>query len=212
MIGYHKLLRHCSYIIVYMFCQNTHKKAQRITFGFTLVELMVATALFAVVMTVATSTLLALIDANRKAQALQSVVNNLNIAIDGMVRNMRMGTNYHCGPGILTETRDCQTGGTLVAFEPYNGSSEQTNDQWVYWHDSNTKQLYRATDGTTNGFAITSPEVQIDEMKFYVVGSSRADALQSKIIITVKGVAGIDERTQTKFNIQAMASQRILDI
>ena len=60
--------------------------------GFTLVEMIVAVALFAVVMLISVAALLALVDANRKAQALQSVMNNLNIALDGMVRSVRMGS------------------------------------------------------------------------------------------------------------------------
>ena len=41
--------------------------------GFTLVEMIVAVALFAVVMLISVAALLSLVDANRKAQALQSV-------------------------------------------------------------------------------------------------------------------------------------------
>src|SRR3989344_8697452 len=52
--------------------------------GFTLVEMIVAIALFSIVMVVSVGALLALVTANRKAQALQSVMNNLNIALDGM--------------------------------------------------------------------------------------------------------------------------------
>src|SRR3989344_5136440 len=86
--------------------------------GFTLVEMIVAVALFAIVMVVAVAALLSLTAANRKAQAIQSVMNNLNIAVDGMVRNMRMGTNYigaTAGEGCESNTgggtNDCTGGG-----------------------------------------------------------------------------------------------------
>jgi len=65
--------------------------------GFTLIEMIVAVGLFSIVMLVSISALLSLVDANRKAQALQSVMNNLNIAVDGMVREIREGSNYRCG-------------------------------------------------------------------------------------------------------------------
>ena len=74
--------------------------------GFTLVEMIVAVALFAVVMLISVGTLLALVGANRKAQALQSVINNLNITLDGMVRAIRMGGNFHCGEGTYTSTQN----------------------------------------------------------------------------------------------------------
>src|SRR3989344_5257439 len=69
-------------------------RASRAQRGFTLVEMIVAIALFSVVMIVCVGALLALVNANRKAQALQSVMNNLNIALDGMVRSVRMGNSY----------------------------------------------------------------------------------------------------------------------
>ena len=47
-------------------------------------------------MLIAGATLLSLVYANRKAEALQSVMNNLNISLDNMVRNVRMGSNYRC--------------------------------------------------------------------------------------------------------------------
>ena len=89
--------------------------------GFTLVEMIVAVALFAVVMLVSVGALLSLTAANRKAQALQSVINNLNVALDGMVRSIRMGSDYHCGGGTYALPQDCAVGGTALAFEAFGG-------------------------------------------------------------------------------------------
>src|ERR1044072_4174389 len=92
--------------------------------GFTLVEMIVAVGLFAVVMVVCVTALLSLVEANRKAQALQSVMNNLNIAIDGMVRGVRMGSDYHCGyGGTYAVPADCALGDTLLAFQPFHETS-----------------------------------------------------------------------------------------
>lgn len=84
--------------------------------GFTLVEMLVAVAIFAIVMTMSVSALMDMVSATRKAQAIQSVMNNLNVALDGMVRNVRMGTRYHCGnPGdsasSLATVADCTSSG-----------------------------------------------------------------------------------------------------
>ena len=56
--------------------------------------MIVSVALFAIVMLVCVSTLLALTAANRKVHALQSVMDNLNVTLDGMVRDIRMGSVY----------------------------------------------------------------------------------------------------------------------
>src|SRR3989338_9484397 len=88
--------------------------------GFTLIEMIVSIALFAVVMTVAVGALLSLTGANKKAQALQSVMNNLNISVDSMVRNIRMGRDYECvggtSTGTDTDTADCPSGRTEILF------------------------------------------------------------------------------------------------
>ncbi|KKW19941.1 MAG: hypothetical protein UY63_C0004G0026 [Parcubacteria group bacterium GW2011_GWA2_51_10] len=181
--------------------------------GFTLIEMMVATALFAIVMLVSVSTLLALADANRKAQALQSVINNLNVSLDGMVRAIRIGSDYHCGStGVLRDPQSCPTGGdTYFAFQPYH-EGDAAVQPWVYKFDGT--QILKSETGGEPFYAITTPEVQIDSVRFYVVGTARgADRIQPKVVITIKGTASAgNERAKTEFNIQATAVQRILDI
>ncbi len=196
-----------------MLRKNTH------TAGFTLVEMIVAVALFSVVMLVSVSTLLALVSANRKAQALQSVMNNLNIALDGMVRAARMGDVYHgaggdgsCGGGDYANPHDCISGGTILSFQPYGNISPDPS--WVYVFDPATHTLNRSVTGTTvDATPIIAPEVTIDDMKFYVVGTTRGDEIQPKILIVIKGSAGAQgSSARTTFHIQATAVQRSLDI
>lgn len=177
--------------------------------GFTLVEMIVAVGLFAVVMLVSISALLALINANRKAQALQSVMNNLNIAVDGMVRSIREGSNYRCGtqnPG----DPDCpETPGTILYFRPNCGDS---CSDWIYdFHDG---RLWRSTDGfTSSELPLTAPEVTIDSVSMYVIGATRSDNIQPKVVVIIKGSAGAAKtNVRTTFHIQSTAVQRVLDI
>lgn len=203
---------------------TTHTTFTQKQAGFTLVEMIVAVALFAIVMTIAVGSLLTLINANRKAQALQSVMENLNVALDGMVRAARMGTSYHCGGAPYTTVQDCaQSSGTVFAFEPYGGDSARTTDQWVYAYvpasGSGGGYIQKSEDGGTTWIRVTAPEVSIDDMHFYVIGSLRGcsvapcDVIQPKMVVTIKGTAGSDDnRTRTTFSIQATAVQRLLDI
>jgi prepilin-type N-terminal cleavage/methylation domain-containing protein len=191
--------------------------------GFTLVEMIVAIALFAVVMLVAVGALLSLTGANRKAQALQSVMNNLNIALDGMVRNLRMGTSYHCGAGTFVgdgTSDDCSAGSTLFSFKPFcdpsscNPASEST---WVYQfvapQGSATGYIARSEDGGNTWVHLTAPEVSINSMTFYVVGSKPGDTTQPKVLVVLKGEAGIGSaKTDTTFHVEATAVQRQLDL
>ena len=187
------------------------------TKGFTLVEMIVSVALFAVVMLVSVGALLALVGANRKAQALQSVINNLDVTLDGMARGIRMGTNFHCGPGTYTLTRDCAAGDVIFAFEPYGKTP--TDQPWVYSYDSATKRMYKSEKGAAP-IAITAPEISIDSMKFYVVGTDRGctvgppcDVVQPKVVIVISGTAPVlQAKARTTFHIQVTAVQRVLDL
>jgi len=199
--------------------------------GFTLIEMLVAVSLFAIVMTISVGALLALVDANKKAQATQSVMNNLNVALDGMVRNIRMGATYHCDAAtetnktVLSTGADCVSGGELLAFEAFGNSADDTDDQWVYWLEN--KRLYRSIDGRSSKLPITAPEVEIDSFNVFVTGAAgtlntTGDTTQPKVVFTIQGTAGAEDslysvvgtakKIRTTFNIQAVASQRLLDL
>ena len=199
--------------------------------GFTLVEMMVAVSLFAVVMTISVGALLALVDANRKAQALQSVMNNLNVALDGMVRNIRMGAIYHCddeneiNKTILSTRADCVSGGALLSFEAFGGSQADNTDQWVYWFEDG--RIWKSEDARDTTLPITAPEVEIDSFRVFVTGSEGTlnddgDTNQPKVVFSIQGTAGAEgsafsvvgtaKTIRTTFNIQAVASQRLLDL
>ena len=197
---------------------KTQPTKQRTQHGFTLIEMMVAVALFSVVMLVSTSTLLALVDANRKAQALHSVMENLNIAVDGMVRAVRMGSSYHCGSsGIISAVQDCNVSGdTYMAFEDYGGNPSTATDQRIYWFATDGDgigRLWESRDGGATGYPVTAPEVDLEEVRFYVAGTTVQDTEQPKVVMVIKGVAkDVKVKTQTSFTIQASASQRALDL
>lgn len=203
-----------------IFDQNTYS-----TRGFTLIEMMVAVSLFAIVMTISIGALLDMVSANRKAQAMQSVMNNLNIALDGMVRNVRMGTDYHCGGGTLSQKLSCPSGDQTLAFESFGGNPNTATDQWIYWIEGN--RLYKSEDAKATRLAITAPEIQIDDFKVYVTGATQSlndfgEAIQPKVVFVIKGTAaaagntnsvvGTADKTRSTFTIQAVATQRILDL
>lgn len=198
-----------------MFSYRTQSKK-----GFTLVEVIVASALFSIVMLVSVGALLSLVGASRKVQSLQSVMDNLNISLDGMERAIRMGSNFHCGTGDYKTTKDCSSATDaaanhyVFAFEPYGNST--TDEPWVYSYDPTTKRLYKSENGAAP-IAITAPEVSIDSLQFYVVGSDRGctvspcDTVQPKVVIVIKGTAGSD-KARTTFHVQVTAVQRLLDL
>ena len=168
--------------------------------GFSLIEMMVAVTLFSMVMLIGVGALLSLIDANKKAQALNSVMNNLNFAVESMSRNLRVGTNYNCGGG-----PDCTSGGTSVSFISSKG------ENIVYQYNSSEKRIEISKDGGAY-VTITAPEVTIDDFAFLVKGASSSDNLQPRIVIKIRGTAGVKEKIKTSFNLQTTVSQRVIDL
>lgn len=179
--------------------------------GFTLVEMIVAVGLFTAVMLVATTSLLTILDANRKSQSLSAVMNNLNFALEGMSRNIRVGSTYHCGSsGALTVPQNCSAGDSFLAFEPFGGSAGNPNDQVVY--RLNGTQLEESVDGGATFIGLTAPEVVLTNVKFFTDGALKNDNIQARVLILVEGYAGKTDRTKTSFTIQTLATQRLYDL
>lgn len=184
--------------------------------GFTLIEMMVAVSIFAIVMLIGVGALFSLVQANERAQAINSVMNNLNAALEDMSRSIRVGTTYHCqtspnppSPLLLLNTpQDCPSGGgLLLAFEPSGAGSSDPRE--VYRLDGT--QLERSLDGGGTWVAMTAPEVTITRFSFYVTGSTEGDTTQPRVLMTIQGSAKTPGGVTT-FSVQASVVQRILDI
>jgi prepilin-type N-terminal cleavage/methylation domain-containing protein len=179
--------------------------------AFTLIELMMAMTLFGVVTVVATAALLSVVDASRKAQAIQSVMSNLNTALDGMVRSVRMGSGYVVS-----------NGGNRLEFTPYGVDPLDVSKRWVYeWQDINgdgrldalVKEYLPVGYVSRVAVPVTASEVQIDYLRFYVDGERDDDDKQPRVLLVVRGKAGTEKiKTTTTFSIQASATQRLLDL
>ncbi|MDQ2933164.1 MAG: type II secretion system GspH family protein [bacterium] len=64
--------------------------------GFSLVEMIVAMGIFAIVAVVALGALIKIMSANKKAQSIQASVTNINFALDAMSREMQLATEFYC--------------------------------------------------------------------------------------------------------------------
>jgi len=176
--------------------KTTYKK------GFTLIELMTSVTIFAIIMTISLGSILGIFDANRKTRSMKTVMNNLNLSIETMSKEMRYGKNYHCGSGNLTTPQNCAGGDTLMSFL----SSEGNQITYSFSSSAITKQV-----DNNQAVPITAPEVVIDSLTFYTFGASVSDTLQPKVIIRIKGHAGTG-KSRSDFTLETMASQRMIDI
>lgn len=170
--------------------------------GFTLIELMVALSIFIIVMTISMGSILGVFDANRKSRSLKTVLNNLDLAVESMAKEMRFGKNYHCGSGTVTVPQNCSGGGTLMSF------LSSDNVQITY---SLNNQAIEKQVGSGIYIAVTAPEIVIDGLTFYTLGAGTSNTLQPKVIMIIKSHAGTG-KGRTDLTLETLISQRALDI
>jgi type II secretory pathway pseudopilin PulG len=190
--------------------------------GLTLIEILVAFVIFSVIMISSVGALVGIIDANRKAQAVQSALNNLNFALDNMTRNIRTGFNYHClfggavpVPPALADidiTNDCDTGGNLIAFEGPHGERLDNTDQIIYRHNATNQSIEASFNAGTTWVTLTAPELQVEKLQFFTTFTSRTSAPHGQAMVmftmTVRASEGDSETTLT---VQTAIAQRLLD-
>ena len=160
------------------------------------------------VMVVGIGALLTIIGANYKAQSLKSVMNNVNFAMDTMVRSIRVGKSYHCGSsGDLSAPLDCaNTGSQFFAFEDSSGTTV------VYKLGGNGTQIVRSEDGGAEE-ELTSSEIEIDRLEFYVSGSSKTDQVQPRVLILIGGEYNLrGERAKSRFDLETLVTERANDL
>jgi prepilin-type N-terminal cleavage/methylation domain-containing protein len=189
--------------------------------GFTVIEMMIAIAVFFVVITYGMTSLLNAGLVFKQSEALSSDMDNLSFILDDISRNLRTGYNYHCIVGnaftSLNTALSCPTGGSGLAFEPSTGNPANS-DQWVYYID-NSGRLWKAVAGpyTTQGVPpyvqLTPDEVVLNTTAsgFYVIGTGPTDTQQPFVVMRLVGTITTINNNSVPFSLETAVSQRLVD-
>jgi len=169
------------------------------TRGYTLIELVVAVGLFALVMTLASGAYFLMIDLSRQTQGVATGINSLSFALETMTRSIRTGTNYNCG----AFGGDCASGDTRFFFTDANGVDISYDQQGSGIVKDDTIPL-------------TDPSVTITSLTFYVTGTgtiATGDYLQPHVTIAVSGTVSSGPRQAPQpFTIETGATMRGIDL
>ncbi len=193
------------------------KKVLKNIDGFTIVEMLVAVFVFTIVMIISVGAILSILNANRKTQSTQLITDNVDFAVESMVRTLRTGMSYHCDFTVVTplrtEPNNCLGGATSIVFEQAKGDISDPNDNYVYRLNTATNQIERSIDSGVTFIPITASNVEITGLTFYVTSSISTDKEQPRILITVQGRAGgANVKSSSVFNLQTLVTQRLPDI
>ncbi|MBC8464839.1 MAG: prepilin-type N-terminal cleavage/methylation domain-containing protein [Parcubacteria group bacterium] len=164
------------------------------TKGFTLIEMIVSVAIFATVVLIAVGALLSIIAVNRKANELRVVMENLNFAIESIARGVRTGTDYGC----TVVSGNCNDGNQLYFID-------QTSNNVRY---TLTDGLITRQVGGGDTVPVTSSEIVIEDIHFWVRGVGTGDMMQPRVLMTVQGMSGVEGKNETRFSLQTTISQR----
>lgn len=213
------------------------KKIQK---GFTLIEMLVAVGLFSIVMVVAVAAILSIIGNNQRAQGINNVANNLNFAIESMVRDMKTGFLYKCPDANGTYTAgswpitrgnpseisaDLCTGNsahdTVAFFSTLGGSGivpveykfvpPSTGENGEYVPGHIVKR-YGDTPNRPYVELTSKTDVDVKSMKMYINSPEPGTHIQPGIFLIITGEARIADNQVTDFGLQTYISQRILNL
>jgi prepilin-type N-terminal cleavage/methylation domain-containing protein len=181
--------------------------------GFTLVELLVAMAVFVVLMMFTMGSVLSILDAGRKSKYITAVMTNLNFTLEVMSREIKFGTKYYCGEesGVpFTLTANCSNGASAVSFVAADGVS-------TVYRLTGT-QVEKSINGGTF-VAATAPDIVVQKLTFFVFNSTpqstcggSCDYAQPRVVMVISGYAGVKPSLRSTFTVQTTMSQRTLDL
>ena len=205
--------------------------------GFTLVETLVALAVFSVVMVVSSGIILSLINSNRQNQAINSVVNNLSYSIESMVRDIKTGFSYKCNypegdanayfkSTFKSAPNNCTAGASI---DNISLISNITGEDTVVRYDFITqvdapgyikKTVFTETGGviSQNSYPLTDTQnIDMIDVRFrvnpgkplYQGDVTNSDPSQPSVFVMIKGTAKVNAISVSDFFMQTFISQRL---
>ncbi len=150
--------------------------------GFTLVELMVSLMIFTIVVLAAVGSLYTVNNASRKVQSMRSVLDNLSFAIESISRTVRTSNSVVCGGSLnISGNPNCpfasQATNAMLLVDSTIGVHELVEYRLGYYSSGNGTIQKRAQESGvwTNWISLTSPEINIKHLYFYVEGAGYAE-------------------------------------
>lgn len=173
--------------------------------GFTLIEVIVSVAIFAVVMTMAAGAIISALDANDRNLAIELNTDNLQNSINQISREIQRGDAYHCREGgAIDEGQGCYpTGNTYFAFEGENGDPFNPDDQIVYKLEND--RIYRSVDSGLNFTAITAPNVVINDLRFFTPDAS-GNETPNRVQISLSATTASGPDSESEYSLQTTVS------
>ncbi len=181
------------------------KRAQRLRVrrpsGFTLIELLVSIALFSVVVLIVAGAISSIINVNKKAQTITSVVNNLNFTLESMTRAIKTGTDLEVGVTGPSDT--CASYVTVTDAQDRDVTYSYFLPPGPDARGAITVAVSTVNDGVPS--PLTAHEINVAELRFCDL-----EGEQPGVIFMVNGSMDLVGGISSDFHVQSTVAQRAL--
>ncbi len=178
--------------------------------GYTLIEMVLATGIFAIIVVVAIGAVISVGDAQVKASNIQNIQDNLRFALEHMTREMRTGRNF--SPGVPPSGSSCPPLCTEISFDAIRGGG--VVERVGYCFNTATgemRKFFPSASSCATGFPLTDQSIVIDQLLFYVVGhQSGAGDGQARISALLRATSRNPDLATT-FRLQTTVARRDRD-
>ena len=175
--------------------------------GFTLVEILVASAIFAVAVGAMMSVFVMSLKGQRNIRAQQNLIDNTRFATEYMSRQIRMAQRDEPGTCTGTAGTTYSAGGSSLTFIDYRNPGK-----CVTYGLSGTQILAQLDTGEPF-VDMTSDDILVTNLEFVVQGRDKIDLEQPRVTIVLEAEAA-GEAAESKPNIQLQTtiSARNIDV
>jgi prepilin-type N-terminal cleavage/methylation domain-containing protein len=174
--------------------------------GYTLIELMVSIALFAIVMTLVSGAYLIVINLDRQTQSITVGIDNFSFALDAMTRTIRTGTSYNCDSG--AQAGDCEGGGTFSVVDSYGDTVSYSISKGALMQTTDYAQTGQiVSTALTDSSSITGLS-----LSFYTSGAAPSDHAQPTVTILISGNISVGPGKTLPITVETTATMRGINI
>ena len=178
--------------------------------GFTLIETIVATGLFALLALTAVSIMLSVVKAQTSVQRIQSAIDNIRFSLELITKEMRVGTGYR-----LVSPNECGDAGTdeinfVTSFPP----AERR-----YFIQANRLMRIKKSSAIlssdcSSAVPFTADEVRIDRFRVLVRGASAGSSDGQPWAVFNLKITALDPKGISNFSmdLQTSVTQRARDL
>lgn len=184
--------------------------------GFTLIEMMISTALFVVIITMGIGAVLNVTKAHKQSAELRQAMDTIYFSMEDITRNVRLGSRFRSDTLDVVYAQDCPINidgsacSLELVFENYIGDTEDNNDQYVYRLSPDVDHpgygyLEKSTDTGAHWLRMTPSNILIDLAKSGFI-------IENSAVYPILGLRFLGKATyqgtSIPFNIQTTISPR----